>query len=242
LRRRAAPVRAVVLISAGRRAGHPPVAAASAVADPLVTEPPAACPLLITASLRRRPSRLPSAPPSRPSARPSRSSSPPIYRPPAPLRAPLFELPVTGSHCGPSSCCLLPLLGRKGSSLCSCPLRLGAAEARRPASPPVPRHRAVWCGALFCYLLLLLLVARSEIDLAHAAAGGIALFRCTCICIHANPSPISLLRNSAAVGAHLLQFIFCLCLLLSSAAALSPFFSSSVYSVHMCDVSIHISC
>ena len=76
----------------------------------------------------------------------------------------------------PSSCCLLPLLGRRGSSLCSCPLRLGAAEARRPASPPVPRHRAVWCGALFCYLLLLLLVARSEIDLAHAAAGGILCF------------------------------------------------------------------
>ena len=79
----------------------------------------------------------------------------------------------------------------------------------------------LFCGALFCYLQLLLLVARSEIDLAHAAAGGIALFRCTCICIHANPSPISLLRNSAACLCVLLLVCGCAALLICSYDRLS---------------------
>jgi len=60
-------------------------------------------------------------------------------------------------------------IGRRlaGSSLCSCPLGLGAAEARRPASPPVPCHRA---GILLCCpeaIFCLLLSARAAASICH---------------------------------------------------------------------------
>ena len=121
-------------------------------------------------------------------------SSPSSCRPSSQRRSPLLvhlHLPLVSSR----FLCFRP------SSVCPC---LGTLCCSSP----------LFCGALFCCLQLLLLVACSEIDLAHAAAGSIALLRCTCICIHANPSPISLLRNCAA--ARPLLSIFCICVLLLS--------------------------
>ncbi|XP_039780564.1 uncharacterized protein C10orf95-like [Panicum virgatum] len=146
------PIRAIILISAGRGAGRLPVATASAVVDPPVAEPPAACPPPVAASCaacrgpssRRGLAAARSSPPSDPRRRPP---PPPVVaslRPRAsarlhslpPARSPDHGRPP-GVGCLSSSVLLLPPVGAPPGAAGHGHLRPAVRPSRISSSPLV---------------------------------------------------------------------------------------------------------